>query len=270
VTTAVLRWAAFVRQDALAAVSYRVHFTLSLLGLAVGTIPLYYVANALQPMMQESILGQGGHYFTFVVIGLATQQLVTASTDALPRAVREGIRTGTLEAIFSTPTSFPLLLAGMMSFRVLWALLQGLVVVGVALLLGATLVASKVPAALVLVALIVAAYLPFGMIAAALVLAFRTAGPFAAIVGTGSVLLGGVYYPTTVIPGWIEGVSSVIPLTYGLRALRRTLVEGLPLSASAGDVGMLLLLLSALSAVGLVALVHSFRYARKAGTLGQY
>ena len=43
-------------------------------------------------------------------------------------------------------------------------------------------------------------------------------------------LLGGVYYSTSVIPEVVRPLASVVPLTYGLRALRRTLLSGEPLS----------------------------------------
>ena len=36
-----------------------------------------------------------------------------------------------------------------------------------------------------------------------------------------STLLGGVYYPTTVIPSWLASASEFVPLGYGLRALRQ-------------------------------------------------
>jgi ABC-2 type transport system permease protein len=136
--------------------------------------------------------------------------------------------------------------------------------------LGAHVVWSHIPAALLILVLIVLAYIPFGMISAAMVVAFRTPGPLAGGVLLASNLLGGVYYPTTSIPSWIQNLSSFIPLTYGLRSLRRVMLEGASLADVAADLGMLLLFIAVLTTLGTALLLWAFRYARRAGTMGQY
>jgi ABC-2 type transport system permease protein len=83
-------------------------------------------------------------------------------------------------------------------------------------------------------------------------------------------LLGGVYYPTKVIPSWIQDVSEAVPLTYGLRALRQTLLEGMPLPAVARDVTILVGFVVVLSALGVWAFARALRYAKQAGNLSQY
>ena len=118
--------------------------------------------------------------------------------------------------------------------------------------------------------LIVLAYLPIGLITAALVLTVRSTTPFPRVVLLLSAFLGGVYYPTTVIPGWIQALSAWIPLTYGLRALRRALLEGWTFRQILPDLEMLLLFVSVLSVVAVAAFAAALRYARRAGNLAQY
>jgi len=109
-----------------------------------------------------------------------------------------------------------------------------------------------------------------GVIVASLVLAFRFTGPVVQAVLVSSALLGGVYYPTRVIPSWIREISDFIPLTYGLRALRGVLLEEAPLSAVAGDIGMLALFCVTLLAASSLAIMLSLDYSKRAGTLSQY
>ena len=82
--------------------------------------------------------------------------------------------------------------------------------------------------------------------------------------------LGGVYYPTHVIPSWLHSVSAALPLTYGLRALRRTLLEGWTLAQVLPDLEMLLLFDAVLGMVGVAAFTVALRHARRSGTLAQY
>jgi ABC-2 type transport system permease protein len=260
----------FVRVDLLTAASYRVNMALSLAALVVMTIPIYFVSQAIQPVAADAIQGQGGEYFAFFLIGTAVYGMVVASMQAIPGAVGSGIRTGTLEALLSTPTRLASLLGGMIGYRILWSATRALVFIVTGWFLGAQYFGQQSLVALGIVLLIVLAHVPFGMMAAALILAFRTAGPLLSGVMVGSALLGGVYYPTHVIPSWIEHLSALFPLTYGLRALRQTFLEGMPLQAVAPDLVILAAFVVALTIIGMACLRVALAYARRSGTLAEY
>lgn len=261
---------AFVRQDFLTQASYRVQMLITVGSIVVMMIPIYFIARALNPMMADSIQNQGGEYFGFLVVGLAIQVFLGQVVTALPAAVGSGIRTGTLEALFATPNRVATLLGGMTAYKILWGLVQVLVLLGTGWAFGAHLVAAKILPALLIVILIALAYLPFGLLAAAGILAFRTAGPLVSVVSVGSVLLGGVYFPTQAIPSSIESLSAIVPLTYGLRALRRILLEGLPIAAVTQDIAFLLGFIVLTGALAAWLLAAALRYARKSGSLAQY
>ena len=261
---------AFIRQDFLVQTSYRVRALFSIFGLFVTIVPVYFVANAIQPVVADSIRNQGGQYFGFLIVGLATQKLLWTTVAALPQNLSSGIRTGTLEALFITPVRLPTILAGLISYRTMWSFIEALLLLLAGAALGAQLIPSRIPAALGIILLVAFTYIAFGLLGAAGQLAFRTIGPFANIVGMSSVLLGGVYYPTEVIPSWIRDFSAVIPLTYGLRAIRRTLLEGSSTVEVAGDLGMLFAFAAGLLALSGYLFHRAFQYARKSGSLAQY
>jgi ABC-type multidrug transport system permease subunit len=73
-----------------------------------------------------------------------------------------------------------------------------------------------------------------------------------------------------VIPSWIQRVSDWVPLTYGLRALRRALLEGWTMRQILPDVEMLVLFDAVLLMGSVAAFALALRYARRAGTLAQY
>jgi ABC-2 type transport system permease protein len=118
--------------------------------------------------------------------------------------------------------------------------------------------------------LLMGAYAGVGLIAAALVVSFRTNAAIPQGVLVISTLLGGVYFPTSVLPPVMAPIAEWLPLTPGLRALRQALLLGYPLSAISGDLLQLAGLALGCAVVGGVALRVAFRYARKAGSLGQY
>ena len=261
---------AMLRANWLAAVSYRLNTIFSFVSLIVGIVPLFFVSRALQPIAANSIRYEGDDYFAFLLVGLITVGFIQQGVNSLPSAMSGAVSSGTLDTLLSVPTSPLTIFAGLTAYGYVWTAVRSLLTLVVGVLLGAHVVWARVPAAVAILALIVLAYLPFGMISAAMVVAFRTAGPIGAGVLLVSNLLGGVYYSTTAIPSWIQALSGFVPLTYGLRALRRVVLEGLPVTAVAGDLGVLLLFTAVFSAIGAVLMVWAFRYARRAGTLSQY
>jgi ABC-2 type transport system permease protein len=269
-TPIVYKVLALMRVSMLTAASYRLSLVISLVGLLASVVPLYFVANALQPVMADAIRSQGGQYFAFVLVGMIAFSFIPAAMNSIPGAIGGGISTGTLETLTSTPTRLPTLLAGLVGYSFCWLILRSLLLVAAGSLLGAQFVWSSLAVGTGILALTVLAYLPIGLIAASLVLAFRTAGPLVQGVSVLSVLLGGVYYPTHVIPSWIETLSFAVPLTYGLRALRQTVLEGLPLASVLPDVGILAAFAAVLLVLGVVVFQYALRYARRVGTLSQY
>lgn len=250
--------------------SYRVNMVISLASLLVSLVPLYFVSRALQPVMAGAIRNEGQHYFPFVLLGMVTSMFLTLAISALPGTVGGTIGNGTFEALLGAPTPLPVLLGGMAAYDFAWLTLRSFLMLTAGWILGAPVVWSNLVPGVVILAMIILAYLPFGLFAAALIIAFRTAGPLLAVVVTASNLLGGVFYPTHVIPPGIRGFAAVVPLTYGLRALRRVLLDGLPLTAVLGDLGALALFVAVLLPLGVLAMLKALAYARSAGTLSQY
>lgn len=261
---------ALVRASWLTASSYRINMLMSIGALIFSVAPLYFVAQALQPLMADVIRGEGRQYFGFVVVGMAVYAFIPVAVRVLPAAIGGTMTSGTLEAVLGTPAGLPSVLAGLTGYEFLFTTVRSFLLVGTAALVGAEFAWGNVLPALFALALTVLAYVPIGLLGAALMLAFRTVGPLPRVAMLASTLLGGVYYPTHVIPSWLEGVSAFVPLTYGLRSLRRILLEGEPLSASASDLGILAGANVVLLALSAWALHSALRYARRSGMLSQY
>jgi ABC-2 type transport system permease protein len=261
---------ALIKARWLVASSYRMDMLMSVGGLLLTVIPVFFISKALQPIMAEKIQYEGSQYFAFLLVGMISMSFIAEACNALPSAINVGIGNGTLEALLSTPTRLPVLLTGISAYSFAWTALRSSLMLIVGGILGASVVWERVPAALFVLALVILSYLPFGIIAASLVVAFRATGPLTPAVLLVSSLLGGVYWPTHVIPSWIEKVSDAVPLTYGLRALRRVLLEGLPIAAVWADLSVVVAITAVLLTVSLYVFSRALKYARQTGTLAHY
>jgi ABC-2 type transport system permease protein len=261
---------AIVRANWLTTLSYRLETFFSFIGLFLAVVPLFFISRALQPMMSNVIKSEAPEYFGFLIVGLLTLSFVHTAVNSLHGSLAGEISTGSFEALLATPTSFVTLLVGMTGQAFSMTSIRALISLLFATAFGAHLMWSSAPSALLVLLLIVLSYLPFGIMAASLVLAFRTTGPFPTGLLALSGLLGGVYFPTQVIPSWLQQVSVVVPLTYGLRALRRSILEGAPLLSSARDILVLMTGSAVLFAVSILMFAWALRYAKRMGTLAQY
>jgi ABC-2 type transport system permease protein len=261
---------AFIRRDALVASSYRTGMLMSMGSLVTMVIPLYFIAKAIQPIFGETIASEGGAYFAFFIAGIASYQFVMTAVNAIPTVLASGIRTGTFEALVATPSRLSVLLAGMVAYPFLWTVLRALVLIGAGQLLGADFELTRILMALVIWALITLAYVPFGILGGAMLLVTRTTGPLPNAVLMASMFLGGVYFPTHVIPSWLHTVSQGMPLTYGLRALRQVLAADAPIGQVLPDLGILAGLAVVFSALAMLVLYAALGQARGAGTLALY
>jgi ABC-2 type transport system permease protein len=250
--------------------SYRVSFVLSFASLLVTIIPVYLLANALQPFMAEVIAGEGREYFGFVLLGTALLTFVSPALSSFASAVSGGLSSGFFEALLVTPTSLPSLLAGQTGYAFAWALARVVLLTIAGVLLGVDVHWLRLPEALLVITGVVGAYAGVGLVAAALVVSFRTNAAIPQGVLVVSTLMGGVYFPTSVLPAAVAPLAEWLPLTPGLRALRQTLLLGYPLSSVSGDLVHLLLLTALYVVIGVIALRWAFRYARRAGSLSQY
>jgi ABC-2 type transport system permease protein len=261
---------ALLRVGWLSAASYRLNLVFSLLGLGVSLVPIYFIAQALQPVTAASISNEGGQYFGFLAVGLAVFFLVSSALMSLPGAIGGGIASGTLEALLATPAPLWRVLVGLISFDLMWAVIRALCLLVASAILGVGYHLSGFPVALLALFLTVAAYFGLSLGLAAMILVFRTVGPLGSGMLAASGLLGGAYYSTTVIPSWIQQLSVVVPLTYGLRVMRKAILAGDPLSALGADLTAVGIEAALLMLIGGVCFAAALRHARGQGSLGQY
>lgn len=220
-----LPWA-FVLRDFLVARSYRIGFIMTLGGTVGSVLIFYFLSRAIGPAVGSQVAAYGSDYFGFVVIGIAFTQVVTVGLGAIGGSVRQGQVTGTLELMLISPTraSTALVSSGLYSHIAAAGTIVVYLAVGV--LLGLRFGQANVPVALAAFILLVISCNALGLIGAAAVLVLKQGNPVNWIVSGASLVLGGVFYPTSALPAGLEAVSQLLPITHALEILRRSLLLG--------------------------------------------
>jgi ABC-2 type transport system permease protein len=116
----------------------------------------------------------------------------------------------------------------------------------------------------------VAAFAAIGMLSASFHMTFKRGDPINFFINAAATLFGGVFFPIEVLPGSLQFISKILPITYSLTAMRKALLTGAELK----EVGSELMTLTAFALVlvpaGLAVFNMALRKARKDGSLGQF
>lgn len=261
--------ATFIR-DMWMATSYRIGFVLMLGGSILNIVGVFFLSQALGGSLAAPVERYGGSYFGFAVVGVAFSSFMGVGLTGVSSRIREGQLMGTLELMLLSPNRLAVLLFS----SSLWSHTQALVTLAVYLLTGVALGLdvgrANVPMAALSIVLAVVSFNALGLLAASIVIVIKQGNPVGMIVGMASVLLGGVLYPTSVLPGWLQVAGQFLPLTHALELMRRSVLRGEGLETLWPSLLSLAALTAVLLPAGLWACNRAVRLAQTDGTLSQY
>jgi ABC-2 type transport system permease protein len=262
--------AAFLRRDLREALTYKFSFISSLTGILLSSATFYFVAK-LVPRGTPSLGPFGGDYFSFAVVGVAFAGLLGMFQEGLAAVVRSAQLSGTLEALLVTPVPVPVILFGSSLYSLLFQVVRTALHLALALALFG-LALGRVNAAGVLAVGVLTAlcFLSVGVLSASFILVYKTGNPFSWIMGTVSGLLGGVVFPIALLPPWIRWISSLLPVTYALDGMRKSLLASASFADVLPDVAALAAFDAILLPASLVAFRLAVRKAKKDGTLAHF
>jgi ABC-2 type transport system permease protein len=174
---------------------------------------------------------------------------------------------GTIEYTFMAPLSRSTHLFGMGAFAVLYGLIRATILFFVvAAFIGIHMPDANFGSALALLGIASISFMGIGMMTAVLPLISPEKGAQLGFVAQGLMLaVSGVYYPVSVMPGWMQAIAKISPATYALRGDRAAIVNGAGLAWA--DVWPLLVIAVFAIPVGLAVFKRGERYAKKHGKL---
>jgi ABC-2 type transport system permease protein len=263
---------AFLRRDWKIAISYRLAFATQIVQSTITLFTLYFLGRLVST--QSIHIGHSASlrlgYFPFAVIGVALLGLVTTQLKTVSSQLRSDQTTGTFEALLAMPPPPWLSVMGSVAFQLLYATASALVTVLIAIIgFGMRFHADPGSIAFATAGLVVALalFVSLGVGFAAAVVVFKRGGAVGGALAAAFSLLGGVYYPTSLLPGPLHALSTILPFTWALDVIRAGLLERRLLW---GELGLLLAVACVCVPCSLRIFTASVARARRSGTLGQY
>jgi ABC-2 type transport system permease protein len=236
---------------------------------------VWTIANTLTIVfIAKGIEASGGHLnvdrtTTTLLIGAVIWSYLGMIFEILTETVAWERWEGTIEYTFMAPLSRAVHLGGMGLFAVIYGLIRtALLFLVIALFFGLHMNDANFATALVLLAIASLSFVGVGMITAVLPLISPERGAQFGFVAQGLLLVvSGVYYPVSVLPQWMQWISTISPATYALRGIRAAILDGASLGAVWGDIWPLLVLAVVTIPAGLAIFRAGERYAKRHGKL---
>ncbi len=113
-----------------------------------------------------------------------------------------------------------------------------------------------------------ASFIGIGMLAAILpMMSVERGSQMVFVLQSCLLFVSGVYYPTTVLPGWMQLISKISPATYVLDAVRKSLIDGASAGQLLPDLWPLLVMAFVFIPLGLWGFGRAEHYAKRTGKL---
>jgi ABC-2 type transport system permease protein len=261
---------AFIKRDFQIETSYTINFLITAANSVFPLILFFFIGKLVNPAAAE-LERYGGNYFAFSLIGLAFARYFQLALSSFSESIQRAQLTGCLEAMFGsqTPPQVCVLLSSL--YSLITSAVQLFIIFGAGIVVfHFDLSNMNLLSAFVVFALSLLIFLCFGLISASGIIVLKKGDPLGWLLTSSNFILGGAFFPTAVMPEWLEKISLFVPARYSLDALRLTMLRGYSLSGVSEQVfilGMVTLILLPLS---IRLFLLSVEKAKKDGSLAYY
>lgn len=214
---------------------------------------------------QQQVNGQNS--MGFLVIGMLATGAWSATVWGSGNAIQTEIYLGTISSVISAPARLSAVITGQGVGAIVFGLPSLAASLVVSVVFGASFDVHHPVAAIVSLVVVYLSCLCVGLAFGGLFVLTRQSNAMSNFLQTPIYLLAGFFVPREALPGWLQGVSDVLPIAHAVDALRATTLAG----ASFGDVAAPLVATGVTSIAFLIAGLWSLHrldtVVRRLGTL---
>ena len=191
--------------------------------------------------------------------GLMTMVVMMALMTGLPHAISYEKDIGTLDGMLTAPIKKVSIILGKTLAQTVRGLIQGLIVLALAMLLFNVVIAGNILLVFLILFLNVFSFVGLGILITSFTGKEETANMMMMTIMFPMMFLSGVFFPIQQMPDFMQFISRGLPLTYAAEAMRRVMILGADIPAISGD----LLFLIIFGVVLLIIAVPMFKKAMK-------
>ncbi len=187
--------------------------------------------NPLAVIQPFNVQTQGvisGHpsYFDFIAPGIMAMTVMMSVMTGLPVAISQEKEIGTMDGMMVAPVNRLSILLGKTGAQTARGLIQGLIILGLAIGIFGVAVQGSLLLVFALLLLGVFSFVGLGIVITSFTKDQETAQMLMMTLMFPMMFLSGVFFPIQQMPWYMQDISKALPLTYASDALRKVMVLG--------------------------------------------
>jgi len=199
------------------------------------------------------------NYFDFLAPGLMIMIGMMAVMIGIPEAISKEKEMGTFDGMLSAPINHLSVLLGKTTALSLRGLIQVIFVLIFAVLLFGVTIQGNLLLAFLMVVLGIFSFIGIGIMAVSMAGSQGTGTLIMNLIMFPMMFLGGIFFPISQMPWFMQDISNVIPLTYAADAMRKIML----LNANVADVSTDIIILLAFGAITMAIALPLFSRSMK-------
>ena len=262
---------AFFKKDLINQTSYRLSFFLNILSIFIA-VYVFFIFSKLFEGSNNYLEKFGNNYFFFLIIGISLSDVVLRISSVINTEVRNYQLTGMFEEIINLKAPIIELLSYSFIYPIVFSIFRLLIFLLFAVIFfDLSLDFTNIGLIMFAISLTLISCVGIAYIAGAYALAFKKGNPLSAINQLSVMILGGVFFPTTILPDWLNYISQFIPITHALEIIRYLFISDNFLNSEVIRHFYSLALLSfCFLSIGLIVCHFAIKNGKKNGTLTIY
>lgn len=254
---------------------FKLVFLFAVVSIFLSVVTYFYIGGVVDGGVSSVLSGYGsGDYFTYVLIGIATNSIVLASMTTYLRFIAGSFWSNKLDSVLLSSVGLrTFFLSG-----IVWSIIYSMITISIYVVFGLGLFGATItfpPGWWIVIPILFLASLALsgiGLISAS-VFFFRAAKggsePVNWIFTNVSGIFAGVYFPPTLLPVFVRNLSILFPHTYAIEGIRQVFMNGKDyLDIALQETVMYLFIYAAISLpAGIMLFRRCLRIAEREGTL---
>lgn len=193
-----------------------------------------------------------GDYMSFVILGSIIYMFVVRTFLNVSRSFITEMREGTLDSLLVAPVNHMGYLCGNMLEQTITTTGEAAIALLICLPFGLNLTSINLLSTLICMLASLFAFFSMSIILGAFMLYSRDTYICQNTVFALLNLICGTMFPVQYLPGWVQNISYSIPVTYSLKILRNSVLNGMDITSQLQDFSMLLVLSVFYGAIGVL------------------
>jgi len=262
---------ALLKKNFLIETSYKLSFLFNILSVFATILTYFFINKLFGHKISSHLETFGVNYFSYVLLSMAFFSYIGVGIGSFSARIRSEQMQGTLESLLLTPTKIGVLLMSMALWNLIFATLDVFIYIGLGIFLfKINFSAINIASTIVILILTIISFSSLGIISASFILIFKRGNPVGWIINTLEGLLGGVYFPVTVMPLPLQLIAKCFPITHAIRAMQLAVYKGYSIFQIKNELLFLIFFSLALIPFSLYSFKFALRRAREQGSLLQY